>query len=143
MDEAEEMKEDLTSQIVNGILDLGAPILGMMVDGNLIVGDPIPPPEGGAAPTQGNDYSISINGGNIWDSLVTTEEEEILGPTGPITVQIEVDNSANTYIDNSSLKYSIFILILICIILLVVMIIVCWKLTCGRKKRQDVYKVPV
>lgn len=115
----------------------------MMVDNKLIVGDPIPPPEGGAAPTQGNDYSISINDGNIWDSLVTTEEEEILGPTGPITVQIEVDNSANTYIDNSSLKYSIFILILICIILLVVMIIVCWKLTCGRKKRQDVYKVPV
>jgi hypothetical protein len=79
--EKETLQADIINQLTEGIIDLGAPILGAMTGTRLLFGDPIPyaPPTStyghGVKDNGGLDYAVKDGEGNLWD-----EKEDILEP---------------------------------------------------------------
>jgi len=70
------IKEQLVEVVTSGIVDLGAPILGLMSDDELLAGDPIPPQAG----VDGNDTIFNMNSNaivknaNLWDEMVSENQ---------------------------------------------------------------------
>ena len=80
------IKQNLVSQVEEGTIDLGAPIMGLQGDdGEVLAGDPIPGP---ADLTFGDTDHSAIVGDdeNLWDHLIFEQEViEIEEPATPAT----------------------------------------------------------
>ena len=71
-----EIKEKLVEIVTQGIIDLGAPVLGLMGDDELLVGDPIPEQEGVSFTETvfNTDSSAIVKDANLWDEMVNEKK---------------------------------------------------------------------
>jgi len=59
----DDLTEAIATAVVSGIVDLGAPVLGLEGNGELLAGDPIP----ALAGTSGSNSAAIRKDDNIWD----------------------------------------------------------------------------
>jgi hypothetical protein len=61
--------------VSTGIANLGAPIIGLMGDDQLLAGDPIPPPQGAEGVIGADNVAIVKDDKNLWDKALEEDKE--------------------------------------------------------------------
>ena len=140
------LEESINEKFASNSIDFGAPILGVMSGGSLIMGDPIPPPtattnyrHGPPSNDRGKDYAVRDGEHNMWDDLSEEVEES---EEHNVSIEIKIDNSTSTYVDHGGLKYPVLAMIVICTILIVALLVILYKFACKKPERKEVYKMP-
>jgi len=129
------IKNDLLGKIAANAIDLGAPILGAVADGELVVGE-----------CYENCEEQKDVDGNLWDDLVkegdgkdgTTKGDGTKGPTekeAEISISVKVSKETA----DVEIKYPILILAIIAVVLLLIVGFIILRMCCAKSAvlKQD------
>jgi len=144
----EQIKEVLVEVVATGVANLGAPLLGLEGDDELLAGDPIPKAGGAAAGGQeilGTDSNAIVKDDkNLWDVLVaenaevTKKEAEADAKRNSVVVKQVTKYIENSRFKGSSVRNLAMVILFVVLILTVGLI---YLLCRCMQRREDVLKV--